>query len=73
MSQPNVKELETLVKMLRKHGVTSFEGHGLKLLIDPPELRTAQPSNDKIDDLSPFAGLTDEQILMYSVRDQDGN
>lgn len=65
MSQPNVKELEALIKMLRKQGVTSFEGHGLRLEIEPADTKPSkgqssdQPASDE--------SLSDEDALFWSV------
>lgn len=71
MSQPNVKDLETLVKMLRKHGVTSFEGHGLKLEIEPAEQKPISAQQDKAAQAD--SGPTEDELLLWSVRAADGN
>jgi len=43
---PNVKELEALIKMLRKNGVTEFEGHGLKLRVNEPDSKAKNGTAD---------------------------
>lgn len=66
MQAPNVKELEALIKMLRRHGVSDFEGHGLKLRIDTPieKPKNGTASNDKIES---DAEMTDEELLLWSA------
>jgi hypothetical protein len=65
MTQPNVKELEALIKMLRKNGVTEFEGHGLKLRVDAPDVKpkngTASEAPQGDDELS------QEDLLFWSA------
>lgn len=63
MQSPNVKELEALIKMLRRHGVSDFEGHGLKLRIDAPieKPKNGTASNDKIES----DGELDEDSLLF--------
>ena len=66
MQAPNVKELEALIKMLRRHGVSDFEGHGLKLRIDAPDSKakngTASEEKIETDD-----SMTDEALLLWSA------
>lgn len=65
MSQPNVKELEALIKMLRRHGVSEFEGHGLKMRIDTP--LPQQPKNGTTDKVESEPTLSDEDIMLWSA------
>lgn len=70
MPAPDVKQLEALIKMLRKHGVVEFEGHDLKLRIDPPN----EPKNGTADKPSQDPSLTDEDLLLWSSAGYtDGN
>ena len=65
MTQPNVKELEALIKMLRKNGVTEFEGHGLKLRVDAPDVK---PKNGTASETTADEGqLTEEEALFWSA------
>lgn len=49
--------------MLRRHGVSDFEGHGLKLRIDAPieKPKNGTASNDKIES----DGELDEDSLLF--------
>lgn len=62
MTQPNVKELEALIKMLRKNGVTEFEGHGLKLRVDAPE---AKAKNGTADEKPAGETELDEDAMLF--------
>ena len=65
MSRPNVKELEALIKMLRRHGVAEFEGHGLKLRIDAPD---EKPKNGNTDKVETDPQIDEEALLFWSAQ-----
>lgn len=65
MKIDSLKELEALVKMCNKHGVSNIEIDGIKLKLDgPPELKTELQSNDQSSTAKPF---TDEDLLFWSA------
>lgn len=50
--------------MLRKQGVTEFEGHGLKLRIDAP---VEKPKNGITDKVESDQELDEESLLLWSA------
>lgn len=65
MKIDNIKDLEAVVKMCNKHGVSSITVDGVTMqLSGPPDLKTEQSlSGDGIKTPDQF---TPEQILMWS-------
>lgn len=65
MTQPNVKDLEALIKMLRKNGVTEFEGHGLKLRVNEPDSKAKNGTADGKLETDPEP--SDDELLFWSA------
>jgi hypothetical protein len=65
MKIDSLKELEALVKMCNKHGVSNIEVDNIKLKLDgPPELKTELQSNDQSNTEKLFS---DEDLLFWSA------
>lgn len=63
MNLPNVKELEKLLKMCRRQGVTKLSLGDMHLeLGDLPEEKS-----DSEDEVEATIGITDEQLAYYSA------
>lgn len=63
MTISNLKELEAVVKMCKKHGVRTIEVDGIKMQINEAEEKLTSESG-KDAELPPV--YTDEQILNWS-------
>lgn len=61
MELPNVKELEKLLKMCRKQGITELSMHGMSFKFGdlPRDTGTAEVEEEQV-------GPTDEQLLYWS-------
>lgn len=69
MKIDTLKELEKLVQMCNKHGVSDIEVDGIKLKLNgAPDAKNGTTSNDKIETPDQY---TDEQILMWSAAQAD--
>lgn len=64
MTIQNLKELEALLKVCRKHGVRNIKIDGIELAIET--LEQDQPKAEKEPVQSNLPGLTDEDIMMWS-------
>lgn len=62
MNLPNVKDVEALVKMLRKHGVTDFKANGLELRIEPADEKA---KNGTASDKLISEDVVDEEALLF--------
>lgn len=63
----DLKDVEKLLKMLRKQGVLEFEGMGCKLKLgDLPEEATEYSDDKKADDKDVY-NLTEEEMLLWSA------
>lgn len=64
MTIANLKELESLLKVLRKHGVQTCTIDGIELKLgDAPAKKTEDDSRDLISEPT----FTDEQVLLWSA------
>ncbi len=68
----SIKDLEKLLKLLRKQGVSEFEHNGTKLKMG--DLPTERQANGEPleEDVNPYKGfpdgqLTEEQLMYYSA------
>lgn len=62
-----IKDLEVLLKLLRKHGVQEYHDGDLHLKLGDapaPKARKEEPDNGKVET---DPALTDEQILLWSA------
>lgn len=66
MTDADLKQLKKLLKTLSAEGVTSFEGMGVKLVLDSRPQETA--STSVAEALPSDHDLTPEEMLFYSVR-----
>lgn len=66
MALPNIKELESLLKLLRKQGVTDFkcEGFEIKLGDEPVKAKNGTAQTD--DKIETDGALSDEELLFWS-------
>ena len=63
----DLKDVEKLLKMLRKQGVLEFEGMGCKLKLgDLPEEATEYVDDKKADDKDIY-NLTEEELQLWSA------
>lgn len=68
---PDVKAIEALVKMLRRHGVTEFEGNGLKMRIDAAEPKAKNGTASS--DVQSEQEMSEQDLLLWSSGAVDGN
>ena len=66
MATPNVKELETLIKMLRKQGVTDFKCEGLELKLGDEPVKAKNGTATTDDKIETDGALSDEELLFWS-------
>lgn len=64
MTIQNLKELESLLKVCRKHGVRSIEIDGIKMLIESNDSEPKEAQKEQTQ--SNLPGLTDEDIMLWS-------
>lgn len=64
MKIDNLKELEAVIKVCRKHGVREITVDGISLKIDELQEQTKESGDTKEDLQTPQ--YTEEQILMWS-------
>jgi hypothetical protein len=68
-----IKDLEKLLKLIRKQGVMSFEHHGTKITLgDLPVELTADASDDPYANF-PDGELTPEQLMEWSLGKRPGS
>lgn len=67
MKLESLKDLESVMKLCKKHGVESIEVDGVRMkLVDTQTSASSGSSDIKVED--PYANLTDEDILEWSSR-----
>lgn len=72
MTIGDIKDLDRLFKLCRKHGIEEMDFQGIKFKLGPEPIKSKDVNQDEVDTDNPYSNfpdrvLTEEELAFYSA------